>query len=81
MDEGKAVDVVCLHLSKAFDTFSHGFLLEKLAAYSWLGQMLCSLDKKLPVWLGPETGGMELHPACGCSPLVSPRLSIGASSV
>ena len=32
LDEGKAVDVVCLDFSKAFDTVFHSILLAKLAA-------------------------------------------------
>ncbi|XP_017590866.1 PREDICTED: RNA-directed DNA polymerase from mobile element jockey-like [Corvus brachyrhynchos] len=33
VDEGKAVDIVSLTFSKAFDTISHGILLEKLAVH------------------------------------------------
>ncbi|XP_008945027.1 PREDICTED: low-density lipoprotein receptor class A domain-containing protein 3-like, partial [Merops nubicus] len=33
VDEGKAVDIVCLDFSKAFGTVSQGLLLEKLVAH------------------------------------------------
>ena len=41
VDEGKAVDVVYLDFSKAFDTISHSILPEKLAAHGLDGRTLC----------------------------------------
>ena len=41
VDEGKAVDVVYLDFSKAFDTISHNILLEKLAAHGLDRRTLC----------------------------------------
>ena len=41
VDEGKAVDVVYLDFSKAFDTVPHNILVEKLAAHSLDGRTLC----------------------------------------
>ena len=43
VDEGKAVDVVYLDFSKAFDTVSHSILLQKLAA--------CGLDRYTLGWV------------------------------
>ncbi|KAK4818831.1 hypothetical protein QYF61_019868 [Mycteria americana] len=48
VDEGKAVDVVYLDFSKAFDTVSHSILLEKLAAHGLDG---CTLHW-VKNWLG-----------------------------
>ncbi|KAK4825758.1 hypothetical protein QYF61_002241 [Mycteria americana] len=47
VDEGKAVDVVSLDFSKAFDTVSHSILLEKLAAHGLDG---CTL-RWVKTWL------------------------------
>jgi len=40
VDEGMAVDVVCLEFCKAFDTVPHSILLEKLAAHGLDGYTL-----------------------------------------
>ncbi|KAK4823624.1 hypothetical protein QYF61_004357 [Mycteria americana] len=47
VDEGKAVDVVYLDFSKAFDTISHSILLEKLAAHGLDGCTLCWVKNRL----------------------------------
>jgi len=41
VDEGKAVDVIYLDFSRAFDTVPHSILLEKLAAHGLGGCTLC----------------------------------------
>ncbi|KAK4826229.1 hypothetical protein QYF61_006270 [Mycteria americana] len=51
VDEGKAVDVVYLDFSKAFDTVSHSILLEKLAAHGLDG---CTL-RWVKNWLDGRT--------------------------
>ena len=50
VDEGKAVDVVYLDLSKAFDTVSHSILLEKLAAHGLDRCTLCWVKNWLDGW-------------------------------
>ncbi|GAB0188240.1 sodium-dependent phosphate transport protein 2B [Grus japonensis] len=47
---GKAVDVVYLDFSKAFDTFSHSILLEKLAAHGLDGRALRWVKNWLDGW-------------------------------
>ena len=50
VDKGKAVDVVYLHFSKAFDTVSHSILLQKLAVHGLDRYTLCWLKNWLDSW-------------------------------
>lgn len=66
VEEGKAVVVVYLDVSKAFDTITHSILLEKLTSHG--------LDRFTVCWekIGcmsrlREWWSMELHPAAGWS--------------
>jgi len=47
VDEGKAVDVVYMDFTKAFDTVPHSIVLEKLAAHSLDGCTLCWINNWL----------------------------------
>jgi len=53
VDEGEAVDVVCLDFSKTFDAVSHG-ILGKLTA---CGLVHSLVSKELAEWPGPESDG------------------------
>ena len=50
VDEGKAVDMIYLDFTKAFDTVPHNILMEKLAAYSLDGCTLCWVKYWLDGW-------------------------------
>ena len=50
MHEGKAVNVVYLDFSKAFDTVPHNILMEKLAAHGLDGHTLCWVKHCLDGW-------------------------------
>eukprot|EP00061_Rhincodon_typus_P015058 g42523.t1 len=39
IDEGKAVDVVCMDLSKAFDMVPHGRLVQKVKSHGIRGEL------------------------------------------
>ncbi|PKU47497.1 rna-directed dna polymerase from mobile element jockey-like [Limosa lapponica baueri] len=81
VDEGKAVDIVYVDFSKAFDTISHSIPLEKLAAHGLDGRTLHWVKTG---WVaGPkELWRMKLNPVGSLSQVVfSRRLSTEASSV
>ncbi|GAB0179477.1 mitochondrial enolase superfamily member 1 [Grus japonensis] len=67
VDEGKAVDVVYLDFSKAFDTVSHSILLEKLAAHGLDGCTLLWLVASHK-WCSPglSTGASYLNIFINC---------------
>lgn len=53
VDEGKAVNVVYLSFSKAFDTVSHSILLEILAAHGLDPCVVCWVE--LAGWTGSKS--------------------------
>ncbi|RMC13084.1 hypothetical protein DUI87_10615 [Hirundo rustica rustica] len=57
VDEEKAVDVVYLDFSKAFDTISQSITLDNLAVHGLARVLPTSLGKKLAGWPGPECSG------------------------
>ena len=49
-DEGKAVDIVCLDFSKAFDTVSHKILIDKLLMYELDKQIVRQVENWMNGW-------------------------------
>jgi len=81
VDKGKAVDVVYMDFSKAFDTVPHSTLLEKPAAHGLDG---CTLHciKKLAGWPSTERGcEWTLIQLAAGHKWCSPGLSFGSSLV
>ncbi|KAK4830790.1 hypothetical protein QYF61_013623 [Mycteria americana] len=58
VEEGKAVDVIYLDFSKAFDTVSHSILLEKLAAHGLGGCTLRWVKNWLDGWAQRVVGSV-----------------------
>lgn len=79
MQEGKAVDVVCLDLRKAFGTVSQSILLKNPAAHALHKQTTAS--KSLSGWLAPGSRGTRGDIQLGPHEWGSPELSIWASLV
>ena len=78
VDEAKAVDVVYLDFSKAFDAVSHSIHLGKLAA--------CGLDRYILLWVrnwleGHAQQVMKLCPAATGYKWCPPGVSTGAHLV
>jgi len=63
VDEDKAVHVVYLDFSKAFDTVPRNILVEKLAAHGLDGRMLCWVKH----WLDGRAQRVVVNPVGGWS--------------
>ncbi|XP_064495565.1 F-BAR domain only protein 2-like [Pseudopipra pipra] len=75
VDEGKAVDVVYLDFSKAFDTVSHSILLKKLAAHGSDRCTLCWVRN----WLEGRAQTVVVNGAASSEELTKSKLSTPAN--